>query len=457
MDRFDVFIVGGGGTGSEVAGLLGNRGGMRIGFAERERLGGECNWYGCVPSKTMLRTAKLLAWARRADRFGVRIPEWSLDFDAVIERVRGIVEHNTAAGARPFTDMGIAFFPEEARLLGERRLELASGATIEADRIVLATGTEATAPPIPGLDGAPYWTNKEAIWSAKRVPASLAILGSGPIGIEFAQIYARFGAAVTIVEILPRILPPEDADSAAALLPALDEDGITVLTGVRTTRIEHGPRGWTLHIEGRAPLEVEELLVATGRRPCFDVHDLDAAGVQLDGRGNPVLDETLRSTAPGIWIAGDATGELLFVHVNDYEARVVADDIGGARTPRDYRVVPKVTYCEPEVASVGLTEEQARAEGSDVVIAIDRFEESERARIEGATFGQVKLVADARTRELLGGHIVGESAGELIHEVVLAMAASMQARTVADAIHSYPTLSQTVRGAFWQLAEKLGE
>jgi len=452
--RYDVFVIGGGGTGSEVAFSLGGRSKFKIGIAERDKLGGECNHYGCVPTKVMLRSAKVAAWARDAARFGVRVPSVEVDFQAVVGRARSIIDGFSGGGAKPFEEQGIDVLFDEVRLVGPHKLETSAGQMIEADRIVIATGTEPTAPPIDGLEGAPYWTNKEAIWSPKEVPSSLVVLGSGPIGIEFAQIYARFGAKVTIVELFDRIIYVEDADSSAALAPALAEEGIEMITGAKTQRIEHGPGGWTLHIEGREPLKTDELLVATGRKPCFDEHDLDAAGIQMKD-GKPVLDETLRTTGDKIWAGGDATGDLLFTHVGTYEAEIIVDDILGHRRPRDYRVIPKVTYCEPEVASVGHSEQAARDEGHDVVTSLLKFADNERAVIDGQMHGIVKLVADKKSRELLGGHIVGEGAGDMIHEIVAVMAGRIPSEVVGEAIHSYPTLSESVKGSFLQLSAKL--
>ncbi len=455
MERYDVFVIGGGGTGSEVAFSLSRRSKLKIGLAERDKLGGECNHYGCVPTKVMLRSAKVAAWGRRADRFGVRIPNVDVDFAAVMARARKIIDDSSGGGAKPFIDQGIDVLFDEVRLVGPHRLETAAGGMIEAEHIVIATGTEATAPPIDGLDGAPFWTNREALWSPTEVPKSLMVLGSGPIGIEFAQIYARFGAKVTVVELFDRIMYIEDEDSSAALVPALEEDGIEMITSAKTTRASRDAGGWTLEVEGREPVRAAELLVATGRKPCFDEHDLDAAGVQMKD-GKPVLDETLRTTAEKIWAAGDATGDLLFTHVGSYEAEIVVDDILGRRRPRDYRVVPKVTFCEPEVASVGHSEKAAREEGHEVVTSMLRFADNERAVIDGATHGIVKLVADKTSGELLGGHIVGEGAGDLIHEIVAVMAGTIAIEVAGEAIHAYPTVSETVKGAFLQLAEKLG-
>jgi len=455
VERFDVFVVGGGGTGSEVAFSLARRSKLKIGIAERDKLGGECNHYGCVPTKVMLKSAKVAASARGADEFGVHTGDVHVDFGAVMKRARSIIDGFSGGGAKPFEEQGVTVLFDEVRLVGPHRLESAAGQIIEAEHIVLATGTEATAPPVPGLDGAPYWTNREAIWGSDHVPSSLIVLGSGPIGIEFAQVYARFGAAVTVVELFDRILYVEDPDSSAAMVPVLEGDGMKLLTGAKTTKVEHDTNGWRLFIDGRPdPVESEALLVATGRKPCFDEHDLEAAGVQMK-EGKPVLDETLRTTGEKVWVAGDATGELLFTHIGGYEAEIVVDDILGTRRARDYRVVPKVTYCEPEVASVGITEEAARKEGRDVVTSLLQIGDNERAVIEGVTHGIVKLVADRSSGELLGGHIVAETAGDMIHEVVAAMATRAPIEAVAEAIHSYPTLSESLKGAFLGLAEQL--
>jgi hypothetical protein len=205
VERFDVFVIGGGGTGSEVAFSLGRRSDLRIGLAERDKLGGECNHYGCVPTKVMLKSAKVAASARDAERFGVRTGDVSVDFGAVMQRARSIIDGFSGGGATPFEEQGIEVVFDEVRLVGPHRLETAAGEHIEAENIVIATGTEPTAPPIDGLEGAPYWTNKEAIWGATTLPSSLIVLGSGPIGIEFAQVYARFGTLVTLVVIGERL------------------------------------------------------------------------------------------------------------------------------------------------------------------------------------------------------------------------------------------------------------
>jgi pyruvate/2-oxoglutarate dehydrogenase complex dihydrolipoamide dehydrogenase (E3) component len=365
-----------------------------------------------------------------------------------------VIDGASGAGPEPFERAGIAVYLQEARLIGQRRVELANGTALEADRIVLTTGTESTVPPVPGLAEGPYWTNREAIWEPTAPPRSLAVIGTGAIGIEFAQIYARFGTAVTAVEALPQILPNEDHHAAAALASAFEAEGIRLLAGTTVERADHDARTWSLALAGGETLEVERVLVATGRRPVFDGHDLAAAGVELDERGHPVLSETLRTTGPDVWAAGDATGELLFTHVGTYEAEIVVDDILGIPRARDYRVVPRVTFCDPEVASVGFTEREAREASREVRTALVPLEGNERSHIEGRPFGLVKLVADARSGELIGGHIVGEEAGAMIHEVVVAMAGQIAVSSVGRAIHAYPTFSESVKGAFLQLVER---
>jgi pyruvate/2-oxoglutarate dehydrogenase complex dihydrolipoamide dehydrogenase (E3) component len=456
VERFDVFVIGGGGTGSEVAFTVARSSDLSVAIAERHRLGGECNLYGCVPTKVMLRSTRLFALARDGARFGLRIPEVGIDFGAVQRRASDIVEQQSGAGPKPFEEKGIRVFLDEARVVGEHRVELADGTQVEADRVVLATGSEPSIPPIPGLADGPFWTNREAIWDPKEPPRRLAVIGTGAIGAEFAQLYRRFGSEVTGVEMAPRILPQEDEDAAASLAPVFEAEGIRVVAGATIGSARHDAGGWTLALEGAPPVSVDEVLVAAGRRPVLDGHDLDAIGLEVDDRGRPRLDDTLRTTAPDVWAAGDVTGDLLFTHVGNYEAEIVANDILGRPEPRDYRVVPRVTFTDPEVGSVGLTEEQARSEGHDVLTAVVPVVDNERSVIDGRPDGIVKLVADRRDGTVLGGHIVADEAGTMIHEVVAIMSAGATATTVARAIHAYPTLSESVKAALLGIDARLG-
>ena len=456
MERFDVFVIGGGGTGSEIAFTLARSSDLSVAIAERHRLGGECNLYGCVPTKVMLRSTRLFALARDGGRFGLRIPEVGIDFGAVQRRASDVVEQQSGAGPKPFEEEGIRVLLDEARVVGEHRVELADGTQVEADRVVLATGSEPSIPPMAGLADGPFWTNREAIWDPREPPRRLAVIGTGAIGVEFAQLYRRFGSEVTAIEMVPRILPHEDEDAAASLASVFEAEGIRVVAGATIRSARYDADGWTLAIEGGPPVSVDEVLVAAGRRPVLDGHDLDAVGLEVDDRGRPVLDDTLRTTAPDVWAAGDVTGDLLFTHVGNYEAEIVANDILGRPEPRDYRVVPRVTFTDPEVGSVGLTEEQARSEGHDVLTAVVHIADNERSLIDGRPAGIVKLVADRGEGTVLGGHIVADEAGTMIHEVVAIMAARATATAVARAIHAYPTLSESVKAALLGIEARLG-
>jgi pyruvate/2-oxoglutarate dehydrogenase complex dihydrolipoamide dehydrogenase (E3) component len=448
VERVDVFVIGGGGTGSDVTSALAGAG-MNVVMAEREALGGECANFGCDPTKAMLKAARVAAIARRAGEFGIRVGPVEVDFPAVMRRVRSLIDEETREGAGVYEQLGARVLMQEARLTGPHRVETADGTIWEADRVVLATGSAASAPPIEGLARGGYWTNREAIWHGQAVPTSLAILGAGAIGVEFAQIYVRYGAKVMVVEALDRVLPLEDADSSAAIEMALREEGIEFLTGARVETAERtAGGGWRLSMAGGPAVSAERLLVATGRRPVFDGHDLATAGVELDDRGRPRLTSTLRTTTPHIWAGGDATGDQLFTHVGGYEAEVIVADILGRPFPADYRVVPRVTFCEPEVASVGLTEEQAREAGDAVRVGRVPFADGTRSFLEAESAWHVKVVADAGTGEVLGGHIVGEAAGELLGEILVAMAGRVPASVAGRAIHPYPTRSETVRAAF---------
>jgi pyruvate/2-oxoglutarate dehydrogenase complex dihydrolipoamide dehydrogenase (E3) component len=451
MEKFDVFVIGGGGTGSDVTYALAGAG-MRVAMAEREHLGGECAHFGCDPTKAMLKSARVAALARRAAEFGVRVPTVEVDLEAVMQRVRRLVDEETAEGAAMFERRGAVVIRQDARLTGAHSVVLGDGTAIEADSIVLATGSRPSVPPIDGLVEGGFWTNREAIWHGGGVPDTLAILGAGAIGVEFAQIYARFGSRVTMVEALDRVLPLEDADSSAAIRDELGAEGIEIVTGAQVVAAERRDAGWRLRLEGRPAIDADRLLVATGRTPNLEEHDLEAAGVRLDDRGRPLLTDTLRTTSPSVWAGGDATGDMPFTHVGGYEAEVIVADILGNPFPADYRVVPRVTYCDPEVASVGLTEEQARAAGTAVSVGLARFGEGTRSFLEGEEHGHVKIVCDAADGQVLGGHIVGETAGELLGEVVAAMAGRVPAGVIGRAIHPYPTRSETVRAAMREAA-----
>ncbi|MHB8510555.1 MAG: dihydrolipoyl dehydrogenase family protein [Actinomycetota bacterium] len=447
--HFDLFVIGGGGAGSEVAFRVGETKTLKVGLVERDTLGGECNHYGCVPSKAMLKAAKIVASARHADAYGIRVRDIEVDFPRVMERVFSIVSHFSRYGTQPFEDIGVeVFLGPTARFIDEHTMELDDGTMIEADRFVIAAGSKAAIPPIAGLRECKPWTNEEAT-HLTTLPSSVSIIGGGPIGVEFAQIFSRLGSRVTVIEVLDRILGPEDEAASAVLQEALEREGVDIITGAKIERVD--PSKAIVLADGRT-IRSDEILVAAGRMAPFDLLDPQAAGVKIE-RGRPVLEPTLQTTAPHIWCAGDVTGALQFTHVASYEAQVVADQIvSGKPSQADYRVIPKVTYTDPEVASVGLTQAQAREQGFETSVGLVRFEDNERAYIEGETSGFVKIIADAKTKEILGGHITGSNAGELIHEIVGLMSAHTPVNLPSNAVHAYPTLSESIRSALIEAA-----
>lgn len=447
MNEYDLVIIGGGAAGSEAAFSVADRK-HRILIAESSHFGGTCTNHGCVPTKALVRAAQVARSARQAGRFGILLPEPSIDWLAVLARAHAVRDHMLRYGTRPFVEAGIEVrFPARARLLGPHRVAI-DGSEVSAAGVLLAGGLEPAVPPIAGLREAGYLDN-ESVLELGSLPARLAVIGSGPIGVEFAQIFARFGVQVTVLEVGERILAPEEPESSASLLDAFRAEGIEVRTGVKITRVSRsaaGPR--QLEFEAGAPLEVDEVLVATGRTFDGAALGLDEAGIEWTPKGVTV-DSQMRTSVPWAWAAGDIVGGPLFTHVASEMGQVAARNaLGHANEELDLRIVPRVTFTDPAVASVGLTEAGARAAGHSVRIGFASLADAEKAEIDGQEFGHVKVVADAGTGQVLGCAIVAESAGDMIHEAVAMMAGRVPVTVVAGAMHAYPTLSELMRTAF---------
>ena len=446
---YDLIAVGGGTAGLVTA--AGGAGlGARVALVERDRLGGECLWNGCVPSKALLACARAAAQVRRAERFGVRVRGMEVDFLAALrwvrEAQRRIEPHDSPDR---FRALGVDVVAGEARFVDARTLDV-DGRRLEAKQIVIATGTRAALPPLPGLDAVPYLTN-ETVFDLDRQPRTILVLGAGPIGLEMAQAFTRLGTPATVVELSPALLPREDEEIAAILGAALRAEGIDIRLGVKATGVRVEAGAVVLACEGadgaRSELRADALLVATGRRSNIETLELDRAGVATD-RGDVRVDDRLRTTADGIWAAGDVTGGLRFTHVADYEARLVLRNaLFPLASRRDYSAVPWVTFTEPEVAHVGLTEREARERHGDRIGVWRRpFDDVDRAIADDETVGMVKLITDARGK-IVGGHIVGHDAGTMIAEVTLAMRHGLGVAQLAAAIHPYPTYPEALKQA----------
>lgn len=446
---YDLVVIGGG-TAGLVSAAGGASMGARVALVERDRLGGDCLHYGCVPTKTLVKSARVAHMLGHAQDFGMKPVRVNVSFPAVMERVRRAVEtvgaHDDPAR---FERMGVELhLGKEARFESPQDLSV-EGARLRARSVILATGSHSVTPPISGIEDVGYITHVEAL-CLRRLPSSLVVVGSGPIGCEFAQIFARFGCRVTMTCASPLPLPREDPEVGEALLRYLESDGIAYHGGFRATeaRAEDGEKVVTAHDARGSAVEArgEEILIAAGRAATVASLDLDAAGVKLGDRGVEV-DEYLRTTAPNIYAAGDVTGKHLFTHVADYQAKIA---LGNALFPvkrkADYRVVPWTTFTDPEVARVGLTERQALQQRDDVRIYRYGFDDLDRAVADGEPNGFVKIVTDGKGK-ILGGHIIGPDAGNLISEIVLAMRRNIPIQALSTTIHVYPTLSEGVKRA----------
>jgi pyruvate/2-oxoglutarate dehydrogenase complex dihydrolipoamide dehydrogenase (E3) component len=444
---YDLVIIGGGAAGSEAAFTVADGGKSKILLAEATHFGGTCTNHGCVPTKALVRTARLVHLIRGADRYGIKVGPPEVEWRRAMGRAYQVRDHMLRYGSNPFKKAGVEVrFPCEAKLIGERKLLIGGDDEIEARAVLIAAGLEPIVPNVPGLRDAGYLDN-EGILELKDLPNRLAVIGSGPIGSEFAQIFSRFGVQVTLIEHGARILSAEEPETSAAIRAVLESEGIEVRTRMTMTRVELSDGVKRIFFESGASIEVDEILVAVGRSLDGKALGLDAAGVEWTPRGIKV-NEQLRTSSSWAWAAGDVVGGPLFTHVASEMGQVAARNALKKTTERmDLRVVPRVTFTDPEVASVGLTEAAAKKGGRKVRTGFARLIEAEKAQIDGLEHGHVKCVADARTGELLGCHIVSENAGDMIHEAVAMMAARTPVRVVAKAMHAYPTLSELMRSA----------
>ncbi len=440
---YDLVVIGGG-----TAGLVSAAGaaslGARVALVERDKFGGDCLHAGCVPTKTLVKSARVASIVNRSEEFGIKTGGYEVDFPAVMERMLRVKE---IAGEHDdpdrFRKLGVDVFEEEARFESPESVAV-DGRRLLTRSAIVATGSHSTAPPVDGLEEVGFIDHVGAL-ALRRLPRSVVILGSGPIGCEFAQIFARFGSEVTLVSSSPLPLPKEDAEVGEVVRGALLADGVAFHGGYRAqgARKEGAEKVLTARDERGREIEArgEEILVAAGRAPTVDGLGLENAGVELEGKGLRV-DEHLRTTAPNIYAAGDITGKYLFTHVAEYQGRAaLRNALFPLKTKADHRVVPWTTFTDPEVARVGLTEEQARERHDNVRVFRQPFEGVDRAVADGETEGLVKIVTD-KGGKILGGHIVGPDAGNLIHEIVLAMQENIPIGTLSQTIHVYPTLAQ---------------
>ncbi|MEU3048073.1 NAD(P)/FAD-dependent oxidoreductase [Streptomyces sp. NPDC006984] len=450
QQQADVIVIGLGPGGEHAAGRLAEAGLDVVGI-EAELVGGECPYWGCVPSKMMIRAGNLLAEARRVPGIAGTsqvTPDWA----EVAARIRDEAtdDWNDQVAVDRLTGKGGRFIRGRARLTGPGRVTVDDLAITARRGIVIATGTRPTAPPVPGLADVPYWTNRDAI-AAKELHESLLVLGGGAIGLELAQVFARFGTTVTVVEAMDRILPADEPEAGRLIGEVLEREGIGIRTDARAVRAEHDGVTFTLHLEGGEQLSAERLLVATGRRADLTGLGLDTIG--LDPAARAIITDGRMRAADGLWAIGDVTGHGAFTHVAMYEAEIAVRDILGAPGPdADYRALPRVTFTDPEIGAVGLTEHQARDKGLSVRTGTAELPSSARGWIHKAgNEGFVKLVEDADRGILVGATSAGPAGGEVLYGLAVAIQAEVPTERLRHMIYAYPTFHRAVETALADL------
>ncbi len=446
--RYNLVVIGAGTAGLvTAAGAAGL--GARVALIERELMGGDCLNVGCVPSKGIISAARAAAAVRRASEFGVRVPDgMHVDFPAVMERMRrlraGISHHDSAAR---FQGLGVDVFLGPASFQSSDTIEV-GGQALKFKRAVIATGARAAALPIPGLSDAGVLTN-ETVFSLTDLPRRLAVIGAGPIGAEMAQTFARFGSHVTLVEKYRHILSREDSEAAEIVQAAMRGDGVDVRVDTETIRLSIADGEKVIHVQSNGrdeEVRADEVLVGVGRQPNVDGLNLETVGVQYDERSGVHVNDRLQTTNPRIYAAGDICSRFKFTHAADFMARIVIQNsLFMGRRKASALTIPWSTYTSPELAHVGLTEEQAAKEGVEIDTFTQPMSGVDRAILDGETEGFVKIHVRKRTDEIVGATIVAESAGDLIGTLSVAMTNQIGLGKIANSIHPYPTQAEAIR------------
>ncbi len=441
--KADIAVIGAGSGGLSVAAGAAQLG-LKVVLFEKHEMGGDCLNYGCVPSKALISAGKAAHAARAAAKFGVSVAAPVVDWQAVKAHVRSVIETIAPVDSQErFEGLGCNVIREHARFADRNTIESES-VRVKARRIVIATGSRAVIPPVPGLAQAPYLTN-ETIFSIEALPTHLVILGAGPIGMELGQAFRRLGSMVTIIEPA-RALARSDEEAAALAVHALRAEGVDIREGWKVSAVNglavtlNGPKGET------EVLTASHILVAAGRAPVLEGLNLEAAGVAYDAKGVHVKANLRSATNPRVWAVGDATGKALLTHAAGWHASVfVRNALFKARSTFDALPMPAVAYCDPEVAQIGLTEAEAKTKHGDTVrVARWSFEENDRAVAEASTEGFAKIVTD-KAGKILGATVAGEGAGDIIQIVGLAMSNGLKIRALTNMIAPYPTRGEIIK------------
>jgi pyruvate/2-oxoglutarate dehydrogenase complex dihydrolipoamide dehydrogenase (E3) component len=439
----DVVVVGTGPGGEALVGRLAAAG-LDVVAVEKELVGGECPYWGCIPSKMMIRAADALAEARRVDQLAGRATV-TPDFGAVARRIReeATDDWDDTVAADRLTAAGARLVRGHGRLDGDRRVVVGEQTFVASKGVVLNTGTTPAAPPIPGLSDTPYWTNRGII-ETENAPSSMIVIGGGPIGLELAQAFSRFGTEVTVLEVGPRILAVEEPESSDVVAKVFAAEGIGVHDNVSIDAVAHDGKVFSVTC-GDVTYEAERLLVAAGRRPRIDDVGLESVGVE-PGRHLTVDDDMV--VKDGLWAIGDIVGRGAFTHVSMYQSERVARSILGEPLGAYDTSLPRVTFSDPEVGGVGLTEHQAREQGINVRIGLTDLAASSRGFVHGpGNEGLIKVVIDDDRGVIVGANSVGVSGGETLAGLAFAVRAEIPVETLANTIYAYPTFWRAIESA----------
>jgi pyruvate/2-oxoglutarate dehydrogenase complex dihydrolipoamide dehydrogenase (E3) component len=460
-DAFDLAVIGGGTAGLTAARTAAHRK-RRVLLVSEGPLGGECTWNGCVPSKALIEAASVHHIATNAGSFGLRVGDVRVDFPAVMDHVHDVIDQIASYEDQAHLEAaGVVVRRGRAVFVDARTLQVGDD-RVTAERVVICTGSRPAMPALEGLDAVPHLTN-ESVFELRAQPRRLLVLGAGAVGLELAQAFVRLGTEVDVIDVAASLLPHEDPDIAALMREILESEGIRFHLGAQPLRVARARGGLelTIAVDGsERVLPGDQLLVATGRKANIDGLGLDAIGVRVEGHGIAV-DTHLRTSVSGVFAAGDVTGTLPFTHVAAYQGRLAAHNAFERQQTASYRVIPWVIFTEPEIAHVGLTEPEARrAHGDRVRVVTLPFTAVDRAVITRRPRGLIKVITSGRPLlghagggTILGAHIAGPGAGELIHEFVLGMQVRAFSGRLAQAIHAYPSMSVGVQQAVARLFE----
>lgn len=450
MKQSDVVIVGGGPAGY-VAAIRASQLGGKVILIERDSLGGTCLNRGCIPTKVLLHSVGILESARKGRDYGVNVGDISIDFAKMMSHKDAVVNTLVTGVQYLMRSNAIEVIKGTGTVISPTEVEVDSGEkeSVKGTRIILAPGSVPSVVPIPGVDSSGVITSDDTL-QLSEIPRSLLVVGGGAIGVEFATIFAKLGTKVTIVEMLPQIIPTEDLELSTSLKGVLERDGIKIFTSAQVSRIEDAPEGDKLITvtteEGEQRLTAELVLVAVGRKPNIDGLGLERVGIKTE-RGSITVNDRMETNIPGIYAVGDAIGGILLAHVASAEGAVAVENALGKDSVIDYRVVPRCIYTMPEIAAVGLTESQAREEGLNLKVGRFPFTANSKALILGQRDGFVKVLSDAKSGEIFGVHIFGPQATELMSEATLAMGMEATVSEISSTIHAHPTLSEAMREA----------